>query len=205
MHTHAAKEFLVQQLVHQAAVEGIPLSKIEQRMMYFTEIGECPEDPGSLKSTFESECDAASYKKKISGLMDHAYRRIEKESPENLPLWNEAFRALNKEDHYISMFWRSGSVLQSPQVWRIYVLGALGVIGLYFLGHFLFGGKGDSRRGLQPPVDRYFPALSPLAQHFLQFLFLLALLFAIYPQLLYYLKGILRYFVQSILSASRQK
>jgi hypothetical protein len=39
-----AKDFLVRQTAEQAALEGVPLSDLEKRMMYFTETGECPED-----------------------------------------------------------------------------------------------------------------------------------------------------------------
>ena len=40
-----AKDFLVQQTAEQAALENVPLSDLEKRMMYFTETDECPEDP----------------------------------------------------------------------------------------------------------------------------------------------------------------
>jgi hypothetical protein len=40
-----AKDLLVQQTAEQAAVDNVPLSNIEKRMRYFTETGECPEDP----------------------------------------------------------------------------------------------------------------------------------------------------------------
>jgi len=45
MHVREAKDFLVQQTAEQAALENVPLSDLEKRMMYFTESGECPKIP----------------------------------------------------------------------------------------------------------------------------------------------------------------
>jgi hypothetical protein len=74
-------------------------------MMYFTETGECPEDPIALNDAFEAEYDTKTYEKKISLLMAHAHRRIKRENPEKLRVWNSAFGILSKGDHYL--LWRS--------------------------------------------------------------------------------------------------
>jgi hypothetical protein len=52
-----AKDFLVQQTSEQAALENVPLPKLEKRMMYFTELDECPEDPITLNEAFEAKYD----------------------------------------------------------------------------------------------------------------------------------------------------
>jgi len=52
MRVREAKDFLVQQTAEQAAFENVPLSSLEKRMMYFTETGECPEDPIALNNAF---------------------------------------------------------------------------------------------------------------------------------------------------------
>ena len=78
MRVREAKDFLVQQTAEQAAFENVPLSGLEKRMMYFTETG-----------AFEAEYDTTTYEKKISLLMAQAYRRIERESPEKLRLWEQ--------------------------------------------------------------------------------------------------------------------
>lgn len=84
MRVREAKDFLVQQTAEQAALENVPLSSLEKRMMYFTETGECPEDPIALNDAFEAEYDTKTYEKKISRLMTDAYRRIGREYPEKL-------------------------------------------------------------------------------------------------------------------------
>ena len=60
-------------------------------------------------------------------------------------------------------------------------------------------------RGEQVPIDRYIPSLSPPVEHTLHLLFLLALLFAIFPQLFFKLASLLRGFLQSTPLDRRQK
>jgi hypothetical protein len=205
MRVREAKDFLVAQTAEQAALEGVPLSDLEKRMMYFTETGECPEDPIALNTAFEAEYDTPTYEKKISLLMSKAYRRIKKESPEKLRLWNDAFRVLSKGDHYILLFWRQNAFQRFPRMWPTYVLGALAFAVLYSLGLFFFGIRGGVRRGEQAPADKYIPTLSRPVQHTLQLLFLLALLLAAFPQLTSKLTRPLRGFFRSAASARRRK
>src|ERR1700681_2065217 len=93
-----AKNFLVEQTADQAALENVPLSDLEKRMMYFTETGDCPEDPITLNDAFEAEYDTIVYEKKISRLMPRAYSRIKRDNPKKLHLWNDAFGVLSKGD-----------------------------------------------------------------------------------------------------------
>jgi len=171
MRTREAKDFLVAQTVEQAALEGVPLSDLEKRMMYFTETGDCPEDPIALNETFEAAYDTAEYEAKISKLMHHAYQRIRKENPKALHRWKEAMRTLSKGDHYILVLCQDGSpplstslVLRFPLLVPLVALGLLLVlfpIAARFIGdHYgihLFSGGGRSGRyvppsGLQTPM-----------------------------------------------------
>jgi hypothetical protein len=201
MRVREAKDFLIQQTAEQAALENVPLSDVEKRMMYFTETGECPEDPIALNDAFEAECDTTTYEKKISRLMARAYRRIKRDNPEKLRLWNDAFAVLGKGDHYLLLFWRRNA----PRMWRTYVLFALAVASFCLLTLIFFGNRGGMMRGQQAPIDKYIPSLSPLVQRALQLLFLLAFLFAVFPQLFSKLASLLRRFLQSASLARRQK
>lgn len=109
-----AKDFLVQQTAEQAALENVPLSDLEKRMMYFTEVDECPEDPIALNEAFEAEYDTDDYEAKISKLMHHAYQRVGKENPEAHRRWDEAIRTLRKGDHYVLAFWDEGPQERPP-------------------------------------------------------------------------------------------
>ena len=194
MRVREAKDFLVQQTAEQAAFENVSLSGLEKRVMYFTETG-----------AFEAEYDTTTYEKKISLLMAQTYRRIKREDPEKLRLWNNALRILNKGDHYLLLFWRQNKFRKSTRMWPTYVLGVLAAAGLWLLVLFFFGTRGGMMRGERAPVDKYIPPLGPLVQHTLQCLFLLALLFAVFPQLYSKLAGLLRGFLQSASLARRQK
>src|ERR1700687_2178645 len=57
-----AKDFLVRQTAEQATLENVPLSELERRMMYFTETGECPEDPIALSAMGSSGHSPVSVK-----------------------------------------------------------------------------------------------------------------------------------------------
>jgi len=113
MKVHEAKDFLVAQTAEQAVLEGVPLSDLEKRMMYFTEIEEMSEDPIKLNEEFEAEYDSDEYEGKISKLLQHAYARIKKENPEAARQWSEAILELRKGDHYILVLLNESSLTGS--------------------------------------------------------------------------------------------
>jgi len=114
MRVREAKDFLVQQTAEQAAIENVPLSTLEKRMMYFTEAGECPEDPVALNDAFEAEYDTEEYEAKTSRLLHNAYRRLLKEDKNQTRHWNDAIRTLRKGDHYLLVLWDQGPQERPP-------------------------------------------------------------------------------------------
>jgi hypothetical protein len=124
MSVRQAKDFLVQQTAEQAALEGVPLSDLEKRMMYFTENGEMPENPIKLNDEFEAEYDSDEYEARISMLLRHAYGRIKKENPEAARQWNEAIRELRKGDHYLLVLCGQSSSGERPPHDFLKLLGA---------------------------------------------------------------------------------
>ena len=105
MNAREAKDFLVQQTVEQAALDHVPFSDLERRMMYFAESDDCPEDPLALNDAFDAKYNSGEYERKVSKLMHHAYQRIRKENPENSRQWKDAIGTLHKGDHYILVLW----------------------------------------------------------------------------------------------------
>jgi hypothetical protein len=101
MDTNEAKDIIVNEIVRQASLENVSFSDLERRMLYFTESGDCPEDPIQLNSDFEDEYDTQEYEEKIAGLATRAYKRLRKENPDGVRKWDEAVRELKKGDHYI--------------------------------------------------------------------------------------------------------
>lgn len=134
MQVREAKDFLVAQTAEQAALEGMPLSDLEKRMMYFTEGKDALEDPTALNDEFEAECNTAAYEAKIARLMHHAYARLREDSDEARRNWDIAIRCLRRGDHYLLVMWN----MSPREEWSVgYFLkilaGSLGVIFLMFL------------------------------------------------------------------------
>ena len=106
MNTREAKDFLVQQTTEQVALDHVPFSDLERRMMYFTESGDCPEDPLALNDAFEAEYNSGEYERKVSKLMHHAYQRIRKENPDATRQWEGHYwDPPQGGDHYILVLW----------------------------------------------------------------------------------------------------
>lgn len=108
MNAKDAKDFLVQQTAEQAALESVPLSDLEKRMMYFVEndATSCA-NPLELNDEFEAKYDTAEYEAKIGRLLHHAYKRLKKEEPEKARNWDDAIHTLSQGDHYLPVLWHT--------------------------------------------------------------------------------------------------
>jgi len=130
-----AKDFLVAQTAEQAVLEGVPLSDLEKRMMYFTESGYVPEDPIKLNDEFEAEYDTEEYEAKISRLLHHAYQRLRKENDAARKNWDLAITCLRRGDHYLLVMWDSHPPGERPFGDSLKLLASsLGVAALFILG-----------------------------------------------------------------------
>src|SRR5260370_6167765 len=105
MRVREAKDLLVAQTAEQAALEGVPLSDLEKRMMYFTESGYVPEDPIKLNEEFEAEYDSDEYEAKISRLLHHAYQPLREENDAVRKNRALAFNCLRRGDHNLLVMW----------------------------------------------------------------------------------------------------
>ncbi len=132
MRIREAKDFLVAQAAEQAALEGVSLSDLERRMMYFTESGYVPEDPIRLYEEFEAENDSDKYEAKISGLLHHAYRRARKENGAARKNWDLAIKCLRRGDHYLLVMWDLAPTTWTPAGDSLKLFAAsLGVAALF--------------------------------------------------------------------------
>ncbi|HET6200190.1 MAG TPA: hypothetical protein VFD93_07630 [Candidatus Acidoferrales bacterium] len=96
-----AKEFLISKIVQEAAIEGVALSEIEKKMLYFSEQQQEPDDLFEVNDKFDEEYDAQEYEAKIAGLIKQAYQRDRESSDQIAQQWADEIHALEKEDHYI--------------------------------------------------------------------------------------------------------
>jgi hypothetical protein len=160
MKVREAKDFLVAQTAEQAALEGVPLSNLEKRMMYFTESGYVPEDPIKLNEEFEAENDSDKYEARISQLLHHAYRRVRKEDGAARKNWDLAIKTLRRGDHYLLVMWDLALTTWTPVGDSMKLLAAsLGVIALMFLGIFIAGKLEPQWRWLQKNIPHPNPHL----------------------------------------------
>src|SRR5712664_2156402 len=140
-----AKDFLDRQTEIQAAIDGIPFSDQEKKLMYFTENQEAEEQ--ETEDPDEGVDDANyDYEAKIYALLHHAYSRIKKENPEDRHLWDEAIRALRQGDHYILVLWEHNPYqkLFSPSFWKLLAVGIL-VLIILMIGFVASLHYGDSK------------------------------------------------------------
>jgi hypothetical protein len=114
MNNKQAKDFLVEQTAQQAALENIPLSDLEKRMMYFTECDPSYDDYIGLTAEFEEQYDTAEYEAKIARLLRNAHRRLKKENAETARVWKESFRKLREGDHYLLVLWNAAPLSDHP-------------------------------------------------------------------------------------------
>jgi hypothetical protein len=135
VNTTEAKNFLVQQVAEQAALERVSLSDIEKRMLWFTESDPVScSNPIELNDEFEKQCDTAEYERKMSGLFHDAYKRLKSDNPDKAQLWTEAVHFLNQGDHYILVMCdvphvRPAALKSSTRDWVLYVAIGLAVAG----------------------------------------------------------------------------
>ena len=118
MNSRQAKDFLVGQAAEQAAIEGIPLSELEKRMMYFTEGPDAVEDPVQLNEEFEAAYEMEEYETKVSQLLKHARARLSFQNRTELDTWKQAVATLRAGDHYVLiMLGGFDSMMPSPSSW----------------------------------------------------------------------------------------
>jgi len=96
-----AKEYLVGRTVEEARREGVPLSEIETKMMYFSETASTLPDIWEVNEEFDRDYDQVKYEGKIAGLIRGLSDNARERDTTELANWNEAVRTLRNEDHYL--------------------------------------------------------------------------------------------------------
>ena len=111
-----AKEFLVGEIVREAARQGRPLTDIEQKMLYFSESGWTLPNMAEVAETFEQYVDSEKYERKVASLARSAHQHAEKAGA---AAWSEAVERLEAGDHYLLvMVGRPGDPRRNAMTWR---------------------------------------------------------------------------------------
>jgi hypothetical protein len=139
MDAATAKEFLISKVVEQAGAEGVPLTEIERKMLYFTEQGGSSPGLYEVNAEFERNYDPYKYEAKIMQLLKAARSRDGQGSPDQEQKWKEALDALKDQDHYILVM--SGEAFGFPENPKrkllIYLAIGVTIFLLVFLGILL--------------------------------------------------------------------
>lgn len=135
-----AKEFLVSCIVTQAQREGISLSDIERKMLYFSESAWTLPDIMEVNEAFDREYDQHEYEQKIGRLSRNFCADASKNNYDGFERWKAAVRALGQEDHYLLVLVAAGDgsfgSSDSSLTMRVAigtVVGGLALVALYVL------------------------------------------------------------------------
>jgi hypothetical protein len=129
--TRDAKEYLIGQIVSEAGREGVNLSEIERKMLYWSEDDLTVPDALKVNQEFEREYDNDEYEQKIAGLIRGIEGRTDR-TPGEADAWQDAVSKLSEGDHYLSVLIglagrrSDGSALRSS--WLPSLLGSSGSV-----------------------------------------------------------------------------
>jgi hypothetical protein len=123
---HGALDFVASQIVDEAQRDGVQLSEVERKMLYFSETAWTLPDIWEVNDEFDKEYEQDAYEKKISGLIKKAVTRARKQQREDYEAWTAAIRRLSKDDRYLLVMVKQAGVgrilrpgRRSGDLWRI--------------------------------------------------------------------------------------
>jgi hypothetical protein len=112
-----AKEFLVSRIITEAQREGISLSDVERKMLYFSETAWTLPDIVEVNDAFDRDYDQASYEEKIGTLVRNFCAYSRKANRDDFDGWRQAVHRIHREDHYLLvLIAAAGALPSSPKV-----------------------------------------------------------------------------------------
>ena len=145
-----AKQYLIDRIVAQADQDGIPLTDVERKVLYFSETGWTLPDMMTISREFDETYDQNEYESKIGQIV----RRIHERSHDNGDdgNWDEAVERLADEDHYLLVLIDSNSSIHG-ELSRREIVGFT-LVGVALMVAFLLILSTFDLRGKNPPVLR---------------------------------------------------
>lgn len=96
-----AKEFISSRLIAESQLEGVLLSDVERKMLYFSETGWTLPDIEEASAIFDRDYDQSQYEQKIAAIARNFLANARKNDQNEYDTWKEAVRTLRQEDHYL--------------------------------------------------------------------------------------------------------
>jgi hypothetical protein len=94
-----AKEYLIRRILARANQDGIPLSEIERKMLYFSETGWTLPNIMEVSQEFDQTYDQYEYESKIGQIIRRIHDLPDANCDEDD--WDEAVKRVRDEDHYL--------------------------------------------------------------------------------------------------------
>src|SRR3984893_1328245 len=95
-----ALDFMASQIADEAKREGVSLSDVERKMLYFSETAWTLPDMAEVNEEFDSNYDQGEFERKIAGVVRNIQRAPMPDKGEE-PSWDKAVHVLRSEDHYL--------------------------------------------------------------------------------------------------------
>jgi len=96
-----AKEYLASRIVEEAQRDGVPLTDVERKMLYFTETGWTLPDMKKVSSEFDRDYDQSEYEQKIGELVARIQSGLTDKGQQEQKTWALALEKLSQGDHYL--------------------------------------------------------------------------------------------------------
>ena len=132
-----ALDFIASRIADEAQRNGISLSEIERKMLYFSETAWTLPDIWTASDEFDRAYDQNAYEKKISRLIREAFARTKKLKGEEFDGWIAAIRRLGKQDRYLLVMIKQAGLVPTfpparPSVvrWRLWASSVV-LVGLF--------------------------------------------------------------------------
>ncbi len=131
-----AKVFLASRIADEADREGIPLTEIERKMLYFSESGWTLPDMTEVKAVFDRQYDRGLFEARMARLIRRARSRLMGGDKAEYETWKWAIQELHGQDHYVLAL--IAAAPPTGEVTRL-VITALVIIGVILVALFLVG------------------------------------------------------------------
>jgi hypothetical protein len=131
-----AKEYLIGRILAQADQEGVSLTDIERKMLYFSESGWTLPDMMTIGSEFDQQYNQNEYEKKIAKVVQHIC-----DGNADSAAWSNAVLRLREEDHYLLVLIDAASRFPAGRpprdVLRLIVAAGMVVVVLFLVMSFV--------------------------------------------------------------------
>jgi len=147
-----ALDFIAGCIAREAEKEGVPLTEVERRMLYFSETDWTLPDMAEVSAEFDRDYDQKQYEQKIAGLVHKITAHHHSNDLHEEEDWNRAVARLSEGDRYILVLVNLGrpggsgflptlepAAIRPPHdILKLLVTALVVVFGLF--GFFLFAG-----------------------------------------------------------------